>query len=164
MTARLGDDRGLTTHDLVMDIGGGPRHASDEAPLPARVRWTRPIYLGLAWIFVGCIAAQVFFAGMAIFVDSVYWQWHTTFIHAFEFLPLLLLAFAFAARLPVAMRWLTFSLVALIFAQYATANIGGMAGAFHPVSALMISWIAVTLASRAWRLIRAGNVPARLAA
>jgi putative tricarboxylic transport membrane protein len=163
MTARLSDDRGLTAHDLVTDLGGEPRHASADAPLPARVRWTRWIYLGLAWVFVGCIAAQVFFAGMAIFVDSLYWGWHTSFIHAFEFLPLLLLAFAFAARLPVAMRWLTFATVALIFAQYATANIGGMAGAFHPVSALIISWIAVTLASRSWQLARAANTQTRLA-
>ena len=164
MTARLGDDRGLTAHDLVTEMGDEPRHAGDVAPLAARVRWMRWIYLGLAWLFVGCIAAQVFFAGMAIFVDSVYWRWHTTFIHAFEFLPLLLLAFAFPARLPIALRWLTFATVALIFAQYATANIGGMAGAFHPVSALVISWIAITLAGRSWRLARAASTPTRLAA
>lgn len=164
MTARLGEERGRTAHDLITEVGVGSRYGGDDAPLPARVRWTRWIYLGLAWIFVGCIAAQVFFAGMAIFVDSVYWGWHTTFIHAFEFVPLLLLAFAFPARLPVAMRWLTFATVALIFAQYATANIGGMAGAFHPVSALVISWIAVTLASRSWRLARAARSQTRLAA
>lgn len=164
MTARLGNDGGVTTHDPIMDRPGGSAHIGDAAPLSVRVRWTRWIYLGLAWLFVGCIVAQVFFAGMAIFVDSLYWQWHTTFIHTFEFLPLLLLAFAFAARLPVAMRWLTFSLVALIFAQYATANIGGMAGAFHPVSALVIAWIAVSLANRAWRLARTANTQARLVA
>lgn len=60
------------------------------------------------------------------------------------------------------MRWLTFFLVALIFAQYATANIGGMAGAFHPVSALVISWIAVSLANRSWRLARAAHAQTRL--
>jgi hypothetical protein len=30
--------------------------------------------------------------------------------------------------------------------QYATANIGGIAGAFHPVSALVLVWAAETLA------------------
>ena len=106
-------------------LAGGPHPTGDDAPLPARVRWTRWIYLCLAWLFVGCVVGQVFFAGMAIFADSRYWRWYTTFIHTFEYLPLLMLAFAFAARLPVAMRWLTFALTALIVAQYATVNIGG---------------------------------------
>ena len=42
--------------------------------------------------FVGCVATQVFFAGMATFVDSARWAWHTSFVHSFEFLPILMLA------------------------------------------------------------------------
>lgn len=121
---------------------------------PARVRWARWGYLALAWTFAGCVAAQVFLAGMALFVDAARWRWHTGFIHAFEFVPLLMLPFAFAARLPVALRWLTGALYALIWTQYATAGIGGSAGAFHPVNALFIFWIAVHLGQRAWGVIR----------
>jgi hypothetical protein len=129
------------------------RLASNRA-LPGFVVWSRWGFLALAWILVGCIAAQIFFAGMAIFVDSARWSWHTSFIHAFEFLPILMLAVAFAARLPLGLRWLTAGLYALIWVQYATANIGGVAGAFHPVSAMLMSWLAVYVGQRAWRAAR----------
>lgn len=164
MTAQRGNDGGLAAHDPAIDSSRGAEQRSDDATLPTRVRWTRWVYLGLTWIFVGCIFGQVFCAGMAIFVDSLYWRWHTNFIHTFEYLPLLMLGFAFAARLPVAMRWLTFALFILIYVQYATANIGGMAGAFHPVSALVIVWIAVSLTGRAWQLARTAHTQVRLAA
>jgi putative tricarboxylic transport membrane protein len=123
-------------------------------PLPAWVRWARWIYLAFAWVFVGCVLGQVFLAGLATFVDPARWLWHTTFIHFFEFLPILMLPFAFLARLPVLLRWLTGALYALIWLQYFTANFGGIAGAFHPVNALLLFWIAVYLGQRAWRAIR----------
>ena len=133
-------------------------------PLSARVRWARRSYLVLAWVFAGCVAVQVFFAGMATFVDAARWAWHRGFIHAFEFLPLLMLPAAFLARAPAAMRWLTGALFALIWMQYLTANIGGIAAAFHPVNALVISWIAVHLGQRAWRLMREEARDPRVAA
>ncbi len=123
-------------------------------PLPARVRWARRGYLVLAWVFVGCVAVQVFFAGMATFGDAARWTWHTTFVHAFELLPLLMLPLAFLARAPAAMRWLTGALFALIWLQYLTANVGGIPSALHPVNALVIFWIAVHLGQRAWRVTR----------
>ncbi|MGN6812209.1 MAG: hypothetical protein ACTHMP_15175 [Thermomicrobiales bacterium] len=36
---------------------------------PAWVRGSRWAHLALAWVLVGCVVAQVFFVGMAIFVD-----------------------------------------------------------------------------------------------
>lgn len=122
---------------------------------PGRVRWARRGYLALAWVFVGCVAAQVYFAGLATFGDAAGWGRHTSFVHAFAYLPLAMLLLAFAARLPVLLRWLTVALYALILAQYATANIGGVPGAFHPVNALLIFWLATWLAQRAWRAARA---------
>jgi hypothetical protein len=124
------------------------------APPLARVRWSRRGYLALAWVFAGCVAAQVFFAGLATFVDAASWRWHTTFVHAFELLPLLMLPAAFLARAPAAMRRLTGALFALIWLQYLTANIGGIAAALHPVNALIIFWVAVHLGQRAWRVLR----------
>ena len=134
------------------------------APPPARVRWARRGYLALAWVFAGCVAAQVFFAGMATFVDAASWRWHTTFVHAFELLPLLMLPIAFLARAPRAMRWLTGALFALIWLQYLTANIGGIAAALHPVNALIIFWVAVHLGQRAWRVLREETREPRVAA
>jgi hypothetical protein len=132
--------------------------------LPARVRWARRGFLVLAWVFAGCVAVQVFLAGMGTFVDSARWLWHTSFIHAFEFLPLLMLPVAFLARVPVAMRRLTGALLALIFLQYVTANIGGIPSAFHPLNGFVILWIAVHLGGRAWRVSREGAGPPRAAA
>ena len=134
--------------------GRGARSGSAAGPPPARVRWARRGYLVLAWVLAGCVAVQVFFAGLATFVDSARWAWHTSFIHAFEFLPLLMLPLAFLARLPAALRWLTGALFALIFIQYVTANVGGVPAAFHPVNALIIFWAAVNLGQRAWRVVR----------
>jgi hypothetical protein len=65
-----------------------------------------------------------------------------------------MLPLAFAARLLAALRWLTGALYALIWVQYATANVGGVAGAFHAVNALVIFWVAIYLAQRTWRVIR----------
>jgi hypothetical protein len=124
------------------------------AALPARVRWARRGYLILTWIVVGCVAVQVFLAGLAIFVDSARWLWHTRFIHYFDLLPILMLPLAFAARLPAVLRWLTGALYALIWVQYVTANVGGVVGAFHPVNALVIFWVAIYLGQRTWRAIR----------
>ncbi len=144
--------------------GHGARPAGGVAPLSAGVRSARWGYLALAWVFAGCVAAQVFLAGMAIFVDSARWGWHTSFIHAFEGLPLVMLVAAFLGRLPAALRWLTGALIALIWAQYATANIGGLPEAFHPVSGFVIFWIAVHLGQRAWRVVRAEGRGAGVAA
>ena len=120
--------------------------------------------MALAWVFVGCVAVQVFLAGMAIFVDAARWTWHTTFVHVLEGLPLLMLPLAFLARAPAAMRWLTGALFALIFLQYVTANIGGIPSAFHPLNGFVIFWIAVHLGGRAWRVSREGAGPPRAAA
>ena len=145
MAREIGGERGVVT--LAGAMGAGARPS-------ARVRWARRGYLALAWLFVGCVAVQVFLAGMATFVDAARWTWHTGFVHAFEFLPLLMLPVAFLARTPAALRWLTGALFALIWLQYLTANIGGIAGAFHPVNALLIFWVAVYLGLRAWRVLR----------
>jgi putative tricarboxylic transport membrane protein len=160
MARGIGGDQGMVAlTEAAAAVGGAnedraarPRAAG--VPPPGRVRWARRGYLALAWVFAGCVAVQVFLAGMATFVDAARWPWHTSFIHAFEFLPLLMLPIAFLARVPAAMRWLTGALFALIWLQYLTANIGGIPSAFHPVNALVIFWVAVHLGQRAWRVLR----------
>ena len=117
------------------------------------MRGSRWAYLALAWVLVGCVVVQVFFAGLAIFVDPADWAWHTNFIHAFEFLPVLMLPLAFLGRLPSLLRWLTGLLWVQIMFQYASANSGGTLGALHPVNAMLFFWVAVTLALRAGRAV-----------
>jgi membrane-bound metal-dependent hydrolase YbcI (DUF457 family) len=154
----IGAERGrvrATVRADVQDVARG--HGRAEGALPARVRWARGGYLVLAWALVACLAVQVFFAGLAIFVDPARWAWHREFVHAFEFLPLLMLALAFAGRLPRGMRWLTAALIGQIAVQYATAHNGGALAALHPVNAMVFFWLAVTLGHRAWRCAQAGS-------
>ncbi len=114
--------------------------------VPARVRYARLTFRLLAWIFAACVVIQVFIAGLAVFADPARWAWHRAFVHTFEFLPLIMLALAFVGRLPTRIRWLIAATYGLFWVQYATAGIGGVAGAFHPVNALLLFWVAMRLA------------------
>lgn len=115
---------------------------------PTERRFSKLTFLGLSWILVGCIAAQTFLAGLAVFSDPAHWSKHVSFVHFMEFVPLLMLLFAFIGKLPVQARWLSAALFALIFSQYATAHAPG-AGALHPVIALVLFWVSVVTARRA---------------
>ncbi len=109
----------------------------------------------LAAAFALCVAAQVFLAGMAVFVSPVNWARHVSFVHVFELLPVLMLALAFAGRSPAALRWQSAGLLGLILVMYVTANMRGMvpwAAAAHPVMALAIFWISVVVVRNGWRL------------
>ncbi|WP_029192191.1 DUF6220 domain-containing protein [Paenibacillus harenae] len=112
-----------------------------------RVRFFRGAFLIFAWLFVACIIVQTFIAGMALFSDSSAWKMHATFVHLFEYLPVLMLICSFAGQVPVRLRWLSGALFVLIFAQYFTANVPG-AGAVHPVLALLMFWLSIYVARK----------------
>lgn len=103
------------------------------------------ISLGLTWLFVVCIAVQTFFAGMALFHDGSMWRSHTVFVHFFEIVPLLMLIFGIAGKLPAPYKWRSLALLLLVISQYLTANLPG-AGAWHPVIAIGLFWLAVDTA------------------
>lgn len=103
------------------------------------------VFLGLASLFVVCVSVQIFFAGMAIFVDSSHWHEHVVFVRVFELFPVLMLIFAFVGKMPKALRWMCAVIFLLIFAQYFTAHFPG-AGAFHPVIAAVMFLVAVHVA------------------
>ena len=58
---------------------------------------------------------QVFLAGMAIFANPVNWGRHVSFVHFFEFLPLLMLVAGWLGRLPKNLLWLSAGLFGLIY-------------------------------------------------
>lgn len=121
-----------------------------------RIRISRVVFLILAAAFALSIAAQVFLAGFAIFVDPARWSMHTLFVKIFEYLPLFMLLFSFLGQLSKSMRWLSFGLFLLIMAMYATSNMTSsvpLAGAFHPVLALIIFWLSVSIVRKAWRMV-----------
>ena len=125
------------------------------APSSQRVVWGRRVFTLLAWIFAGCVVLQVFFAGMAIFTVPIWWRTHTGFIHSFEFLPLLMLIAAFVGSVPARAKWLSLAALALIGVQYALVELARnqpALGALHPVNALLIFWLATTLARQRWAM------------
>ena len=117
------------------------------------VRFFRISYIALAWIFVACVLLQVFIAGAAVFDPPHHWEQHKTFVHFFEFLPILMLIIAFPAKLSKSIRWQSLGLYGVIFVQYATANLSSVwvIAALHPVIAVALFWWSVSLARRAQR-------------
>ncbi len=108
----------------------------------------RIFYAVLSSVFVACVLAQVFFAGMGAFGAD--WSWHQTFVHFLELLPLLMIPVAFVGRLPWGLRLLPFGLLVLVGVQYAFANSTVPAAALHPVNALLIFLLSLFVARRAW--------------
>jgi hypothetical protein len=113
---------------------------------PLASHWgPRAAFHALAWIFMAGIIAQVYIAGLAVFADPSRWAWHRGLAVWVAAVPLLMLPLAFVARLPARTRWLTVLAFALLNVQGATARIGGLAGAVHPVTALLLFWTALAL-------------------
>lgn len=135
------------------DIEMTARPVRDEQ-VSTRIRWAQRGYVLLAGLFAVCVLVQVFIAGMAVFVDPANWSLHTTFIHVFELLPLLMLVLAFLGRLPRGLKWLPVGLWVLIIVQYVTANLfGSLVAAIHPVNALVIFVAALVTTQRGWRVV-----------
>lgn len=126
--------------------------------LSARVWCARIGYFLLAWMLVICIIAQVFIAGLAIFDNPINWVRHTSFVHVFEFVPLVMFALGFLGRLSRLMIWGSLGLYALVFIQYATAN---LASAFHTVIALVLFWGSLTLTRHATQVVFARRTTER---
>ncbi|GAB3062073.1 DUF6220 domain-containing protein [Virgibacillus ainsalahensis] len=113
------------------------------------VRVWRSVFFYLAVIFVLTVAIQVFLAGFATFMDPAKWMIHVTFVKIIEYLPLLMLIASFVGKLPKSLKWQSIGLFMLIILMYATANIPN-AGAFHPVIALVMFWMAISVSQKAW--------------
>jgi len=122
-----------------------------------KVRLWKNIFFVLAVVFVVTIAIQVFLAGYATFMDPVKWHIHVVFVRVIEFLPLLMVVISFIGKLTKSFRWQSFGLFGLIILMYATANIPN-AGAFHPVIALVMFWLSMVVANRAWQVVKTHKV------
>lgn len=120
------------------------------------MRWT---YVVFAWLFVAAVAVQFFFAGLFIFKAGSE-DFHATLGFSLFFAAILYTLFAFAARLPWRAAGLTALLIALVFLQPTLAFAPvPLLRAFHPVNALLIFTLAISLAlrSRQFLLSRAAT-------
>lgn len=130
-------------------------NADDATPVttkvPAYARAGRLLYALLASAFAGCAVVQVFFAGMGAFGAD--WDWHTTFVHFLEPLPLLMVPVALVGRVSWGLTLLPLGLVFLIGLQYAFANAVVPAAALHPVNGFLILLLSLAAARRAWATV-----------
>ncbi len=122
------------------------------------IKWTRIIYLIVAWLFPTAILVQVLFVGLSLFTGKAYWDAHITFGHSLALLPLLLVILGYLARLPrrtIILTWLalgTYLVQAEVFAAIRAAV--PILAAFHPVLALLLFALALILALQARTLVR----------
>lgn len=129
-----------------------PSAETQQATVSSIARIARHGYTFFCWVFLGCIVAQVYFAGLGLLVDSGYWSLHTRFGERIAvFVPIILLVLAIFSRFSWQLILLTGALFLLYdlqwFFLYAPITISGelLLRALHPVNALALFWLTLTL-------------------
>lgn len=116
--------------------------------------WLRVVALIAVWLFVAAVLAQVFFAGSGLFVDSDGWEIHVQLGWILHLAPLLILLLVALSRPGKSTVGLAALLALVVFVQPILPSLRGsvpLAAALHPVLALVIFSLAVTLALRLMR-------------
>lgn len=115
--------------------------------LPLLIRGGKIIFFILAWVFLGCIVAQVILAGMATFTDPGDWELHAAFVRVFAMVPLAMFLLTFAGRISGRKRWISLALFGMIVMQFLTVQVFSSVAAItalHPLIALLLFWGSVT--------------------
>ncbi len=124
------------------------------------VKWTRILYLIVAWLFPVAILVQVFLVGLSLFTTQPYWDAHIGFGHSIVLLPALQVLLAYLGKIPTpakGLTWLSLGLTLIqteVFAMIRTAV--PTLAALHPVLALVLFALALIIALRAPTVVRAG--------
>ncbi len=117
----------------------------------------RYVYLGIVWIYLAGILVQVFLAGTGLFGVARDFEPHIGLGWILHIVPFLLLIAGAVARIGSRLMWWTTALAAVQFIQPLLAlarHDVPVVAAFHPVLALVIFWLALTIGLNAWRLVR----------
>lgn len=116
---------------------------------------SRVVFAALAWLFVGLVVLQVFYAGMGLLGGAGMSQ-HVDFGYAVAMFPLLIVIAAVVARAG-RLGWWSAGLLLLAQVQsilpWFRDDVPFVA-ALHPVNALIIFWAGLTIARRATALAR----------
>jgi len=121
--------------------------------------WIRMLYLIVSWLFPVAILFQVFLVGLSLFTTQPYWDMHIGFGHSIVLLPALQVLLAYLGKIPSpakGLTWLSLGLTLIqteVFAMIRTAV--PTLAAFHPVLALVLFALALTIAWRARAVVRA---------
>ena len=121
---------------------------NDSRTLPAQTqtqRYARLVFRGLAALFIAGVAAQFLIVGIALFVDGSRWEIHQLLGHALGIPALLMLVASLAGRMTLVVKLLSALLPLQVLMQQVTVSIGDWAGAVHPLNALLMFGIGLTL-------------------
>lgn len=121
------------------------------------VSGARYVFLAMVWIYLAGILFQVFLAGIGLFGTAKDFEPHVGLGWILHLVPVLLLIVAAVARVGARLLWWTTALLVVQFVQPILATLRNdqpVAAAFHPVLALVIFWLAVTIGLKAGRLVR----------
>jgi hypothetical protein len=121
------------------------------------VAGARFVYLALVWIYLAGILVQVFLAGMGLFGVAKDFEPHVGLGWVLHLVPVLLLIAAAVARVGSRLIWWNVALLVVQLIQPILATMRNdqpVVAAFHPVLALIIFWLALTIGLHAWRLVR----------
>jgi hypothetical protein len=123
----------------------------------AVVSGARALYLGLVWIYLAAIVVQVFLAGVGLFGATHDFEPHRNLGWILHLGPVLLLVVAAVARVGARTIWWNVALLLTVGVQPflpGLRNTAPLLAALHPVLALVIFWITLTIGLRTWRLVR----------
>lgn len=116
----------------------------------------RYIYVGLAWLELASVIVPFFLAGMSLFVSRTYWSTHVDFGFGAELPLLALIIVGLLAWIP---RRLTAWLMAMFVIHFVHITLPGLkddlpiVAAFHPVTALLLTWVTYKHARMATQLL-----------
>ena len=112
-----------------------------------------PFLIGI-WLFVACLLIQLFTVGMSVFINPSWWTSHVLFSHVIGVLGAILLLIALFGRFPREIWSLTALTNLLFVVQGSTVHLPiPLSSAFHPVNALLLFWVATTIAHRTQRMV-----------
>jgi hypothetical protein len=125
------------------------------------VSGARYVYLALVWLYLVGILVQVFLAGMGLFGVARDFEPHVGLGWLLHLVPILLLIAAAVAKVGPRLIWWNVTLLVVQFIQPILAlarDDAPVVAAFHPVLALVIFWLALSMGLMAWRLVREPTV------
>jgi hypothetical protein len=117
-------------------------------------RW---LFLLMIWGYVAALLVQVFLAGMALFGVEHNFELHRNLGYLIHLTPIPLIIVAAVAKVGSRLLWWTGALFVVQAIQPLLPMLRGdlpWAAALHPVLALVIFWLGITIGLGTWRLVR----------
>lgn len=121
------------------------------------VSGARYVYLGLVGLYLAGILVQVFLAGTGLFGAAKDFEPHIGLGWILHLVPVLLLIAAAVGRVGRQLLWWTTALLLVQFIQPILPSLRAdlpWAAALHPVLALIVFWLALTIGLKAWQLVQ----------